>query len=458
MTRYSISIFVLLFAMIFAPVYAFAQDAMTSEGVGPTIAREAFVIDFDTGTVLMNKNGDNRMPTSSMSKTMTIYMAFDALKNGKLTLDTKLPVSEKAWRMQGSKMFVELGSAIAVEDLIRGIIIQSGNDATVVMAEGIAGTEEDFADLCNAKAKEIGMLNTHFINASGWPNPDHYSTAHDLAILAMHTIRDFPEFYPYYSEKEFTWHNIHQMNRNPLLFRDIGADGLKTGHAEEAGAGYGLIGSAVKDGRRVVVVLNGMSDEKARAQESARIIEWALRSFENVKLFSANDIVEQADIAMGQAKEVGLTVDKDVLVTLPKAVKNDMKVSLSYKGPLVAPIKKGDKVGVLKIEIPRVGTVEHDLYATEDVAKLGFVASTFQKAKNILGGHASRTLDSAMNVVSVNMVESQEKTEEAVSQPVSKNIQMEEGAVMQETPSTTPAESSSDQVLEVAPEEPGVSE
>jgi len=265
------------------------------------------------------------------------------------------------------------------------------------MAEGIAGTEADFADLTNAKAKELGMLNTHFVNASGWPDPEHYSTAHDLAILAMSTIRNFPEFYKYYAEKEFTWHNIHQMNRNPLIFRDIGADGLKTGHAEEAGAGYGLIGSAVKDGRRVVVVLNGLPDEKARAQESSRIIEWALRSFENVKLFAAGDIVDHAEVTMGQAGQVALTIDKDVVVTVPKAVKNDMKVTVSYNGPLMAPVKKGDQVGTLKIDVPRVGVVEYPLYAAADVAKLGLFAGTLQKAKIMLGGHASRTLDSAMN-------------------------------------------------------------
>jgi D-alanyl-D-alanine carboxypeptidase (penicillin-binding protein 5/6) len=397
MKRISLTSFAFLFALLAAPLSTSAQDAAaTPEGAGPTLAREAYVIDYDTGTVLMNKNGDARMPTSSMSKTMTIYMAFDAIKKGKLTLDTKLPVSEKAWRMQGSKMFVELGSAIAVEDLIRGIIIQSGNDATIVLAEGIAGTEADFADLTNTKAKEIGMMNTHFVNASGWPDPEHYSTAHDLAILAMRTISDFPDFYKYYAEKEFTWHNIHQMNRNPLIFRDIGADGLKTGHAEEAGAGYGLIGSAAKDGRRVVLVVNGLADEKARAQESARIIEWALRSFENVKLFSAGDVVDQAFVTMGQAGQVALTIDKDVVVTVPKAVKNDMKVTVSYNGPLMAPVKKGALVGTLKIDVPRVGVVEHPLYAAADVEKLGFFAGTMQKAKIMLSGHASRTLDTAM--------------------------------------------------------------
>ncbi len=363
-----------------------ATTQTSTEPAGPTIAREAYMIDFDTGAVLMDKNGDARMPTSSMSKTMTIYMAFEALKNGKLTLDTKLPVSEKAWRMQGSKMFVELGSAIAVEDLIRGIIIQSGNDATIVLAEGIAGSEEDFAELMNRKAKEIGMNNSNFVNASGWPDPEHYSTAKDLATLATRVIRDFPEYYPYYAEKEFTWHNIRQGNRNPLLYRNLGADGLKTGHAEEAGAGYGMIGSAMRDGRRVIMVVNGLTDMQSRAQESARLIEWGLRSFDNVKLFSAGDTVDQAFVAMGQVEQVPLVTDADILITIPKAVKNDLKVSLSYKGPLVAPVKKGDQVGTLQIEVPRVGSFERPVFAGADVEKLGFFATTMTKAKLMLGG------------------------------------------------------------------------
>lgn len=375
---------IILALFLLLPAAAMAQDTPVADpATGPTIAREAIVIDFDTGTVLLDKNADQKMPTSSMSKTMTIYMAFDALKNGKIALDQKLPVSEKAWRMQGSKMFVELGSGISVEDLIRGIIIQSGNDATVVLAEGIAGTEADFAQMLNAKAKEIGMANSNFVNASGWPDPEHYSTARDLATLAVHTIRDFPDFYKYYAEKEFTWHNIHQMNRNPLLFRNIGADGLKTGHAEEAG--YGLIGSGVLGGRRVVVVVNGLNDEKERALESARLLEWGLRSFENAKLFSAGDTVEPAAVVMGQAAQVPMVVTEDITITLPQAVKNDLKVSVVYDSPLVAPVKKGDQVGTLKVDIPRVGVREYPLLAGEDVAKLGFVSGTMAKAKMLLG-------------------------------------------------------------------------
>lgn len=395
-----------LFAMTglgFGPA-SFAQDEAEAEPAmtentevaaeppaesGPTIAREAIIIDYETGMVLLEKNPDQKMPTSSMSKVMTAYVVFDALKNGKLTLDSKLPVSEHAWSTQGSKMFVEVGNSIPVEDLIRGVIIQSGNDATIVLAEGVAGTEADFADLMNAKAKELGMSNSHFVNASGWPDPEHYSTARDLATLAVHLIREFPDEYKYYSEKEFTYHNIRQMNRNPLLYRNMGVDGIKTGHTEIAG--YGLMASGVRDGRRVIMVVNGLKDEKERAQESARLMEWALRSFENVKLFSAGDTVEQAYVAMGQASQVPLVVTEDITVTLPKAVKNDLKVTAVYNEPIVAPIKKGDKVGTLKVDVPRVGVTEYDLVAGADVAELGLFAATMTKAKMLLGAKISET-------------------------------------------------------------------
>jgi serine-type D-Ala-D-Ala carboxypeptidase (penicillin-binding protein 5/6) len=244
--------FQILFALLL-----FAAPAMAQVAPMETVAREAYIIDAETGQVLFEKNADQKMPTSSMSKTMTMYMVFEALKNGKLTLDQELPVSETAWRMQGSKMFVPLGQMVKVEDLIRGVIVQSGNDATIVLAEGLAGSEGEFAAAMNRKAKELGMINSNFMNASGWPDENHYSTCHDLAILAIALIRDFPDYYKYYAEKEFTYNNIKQGNRNPLLYKNIGADGIKTGHTESAG--YGLMASGVRDGRRVVMVLNGMA-------------------------------------------------------------------------------------------------------------------------------------------------------------------------------------------------------
>lgn len=339
-------------------------------------------MDYDTKMVLFEKNADERMPTSSMSKVVTMYAVLDAIKNGKLTRDAVLTVSEKAWRMGGSKMFVEVGKQVKVEDLMRGVIIQSGNDATVVLAEGIAGTEEAFAGILNAEARRLGMANSHFVNASGWPDPEHYSTARDLATLAWHTINDFPDEYHYYAEKEFTFHNIKQPNRNPLLYRNIGADGIKTGHTEEGG--YGLMASGTISGRRVITVLNGMDSEAMRAQEGARLLEWGLKAFENITLFKVGAEVDAARVVLGKKDTVSLTVEKDMMVTLPLSVKNDLKVQVVYDGPLEAPLLKGQKVGVIRAEVPRVGTVEEPLVTAEGVERIGFFAGAFAKAKILL--------------------------------------------------------------------------
>lgn len=365
-------IFATVLAISAAPVHAQMETA----------AKQAFVMDYDTKMVLFEKNADERMPTSSMSKVVTMYAVLDAIKNGKLTRDAVLTVSEKAWRMGGSKMFVEVGKQVKVEDLMRGVIIQSGNDATVVLAEGIAGTEEAFAGILNAEARRLGMANSHFVNASGWPDPEHYSTARDLATLAWHTINDFPDEYHYYAEKEFTFHNIKQPNRNPLLYRNIGADGIKTGHTEEGG--YGLMASGTISGRRVITVLNGMDSEAMRAQEGARLLEWGLKAFENITLFKVGAEVDAARVVLGKKDTVSLTVEKDMMVTLPLSVKNDLKVQVVYDGPLEAPLLKGQKVGVIRAEVPRVGTVEEPLVTAEGVERIGFFAGAFAKAKILL--------------------------------------------------------------------------
>ena len=360
---------------------------MTAEAnTDHTIAKQAIMLDYDTGMVMFEKNADERMPTSSMSKTMTMYKVFEALRNGKLSLDTELKVSEKAWRMGGSKMFVEVDDTVRVEDLIRGVAIQSGNDATIVLAEGLAGSEDDFAHSITEKAKEIGMNSSNFKNASGWPDPEHYSTARDLATLSAHIIRDFPEHYHYFAEKEFTYNNISQQNRNPLLFRDIGADGIKTGHTEDGG--YGLMASGVRDGRRVILVVNGLADNKERAQESARLLEWGLRGFKNYTLFAKGEEVSAADVALGQSENVPLVARDDVLVTVPLNLKNDLKVDVVYNSPLMAPVQEGDEVAKLKIAIPRGETVEVPLYAGKTVKGLGFVARTLMKTKMLMSGNA----------------------------------------------------------------------
>lgn len=350
-----------------------------------TPAKQAYMIDYDTGAVLFEKNANERMPTSSMSKVMTMYMVFDALKHGKLTLETGLPVSETAWRMQGSKMFVELDKQIPVKDLIRGVIVQSGNDATIVLAEGISGTESAFAQAMNAKAKELGMTNTNFMNASGWPDDNHYSTAHDLSVMARALIHDFPGDYPYYSEKEFTYNKITQANRNPLLYKNIGADGVKTGHTEAGG--YGLIGSGVQNGRRVIFVINGLEDNKARAQEATKILEYGLKSFANKKLFGKDQVVSTAPVAMGAASQVPLVMGQDAIVTHSVTGLGAVSAKLNYKSPLIAPITKGQQVGTLSLTIGATGKPqEFPVYAGGDVAEAGFFGGMTQKIKNMLGG------------------------------------------------------------------------
>jgi D-alanyl-D-alanine carboxypeptidase (penicillin-binding protein 5/6) len=289
--------------------------------------------------------------------------------------------------MQGSKMFVAINSMVKVEDLIRGVVIQSGNDATIVLAEGLAGSEGEFAVMMNRKAKELGMNNSHFANASGWPDPEHYSTARDLAILGTALIRDFPETYKYYKEIDFTYNGIKQGNRNPLLYKNIGADGIKTGHAEEAG--YGLMGSGVRNGRRVVMVLNGMSSMDERASESVRLMEWALANFETVNLATSGQKAGDVAVAMGMQRSVGLVVEKDLKMTVPRSAGNSIKREAVYKSPVEAPIQKGQKLGVVRITVPNMEPMEVPLVAANDVPRLGFFPSLLEKARRMAFGDST---------------------------------------------------------------------
>jgi len=343
-----------------------------------TAAKQAVVVDFNTGQVLFSKDAGKRMPTSSMSKVMTMIVVFDALKSGAIKLDDTFVVSEKAWRKGGSKMFVGLDTRVSIEDLIRGVIVQSGNDATIVLAEGLAGSEEAFAERLNEKAKEIGMNDSQFRNASGWPDPEHYSTAKDLALMAEYLIKTYPEYYKYYSEENFTYNNIEQQNRNPLLYRKLGADGIKTGHTEVGG--YGLIGTGVRDGRRVIIVVNGLESEKARAQESGKILEWGLGRFEIVDLFKKPTVLADMPVVLGKADVVSVRTAKMVRMTMPKGMKTKLEFSASYKGPLVAPIAEGDEVGSLRVTLGEDVLAEIPLRAVTNVEKAGIVSRTFGKA------------------------------------------------------------------------------
>ena len=356
---------VVLSALLAAGIAGGSADAAGID----TQARNAMIVDFQTGTVMLDKGADKRMAPASMSKIMTAYLVYDALKKGNLSLEDMLPVSERAWRTQGSKTFVPLGGRVKVEDLIRGMIVQSGNDACIVLAEGMAGSVEAFVEQMNEKAGEIGLTGSHFTNVDGLPDPNEYMTARDLATLARHLITDFPEYYHYDAEKEFTCNGVRQGNRNPLLSKDLGVDGLKTGHTDEAG--YCLTASAIRDGRRIIMVLGGLPSMKSRATESERLLEWAYREFNDYRLVKAGDVVDQVDVWLGAEGKVPVTTAKDVVVTLPRAARRSLKVTASYEGPVKAPVAKGAPAGKLVITADGTDPIEVPLVTAQPVDRLG---------------------------------------------------------------------------------------
>ena len=368
-------------------VLAALLGAAAPAGALDTQAREAIVVDMTTSTVLFEKDADVPMPPASMSKIMTAYMVFSRLREGRLSLDDMLPVSEKAWRMGGSKMFVEVNTQVRVEDLLRGVIIQSGNDACIVLAEGLAGSEEAFAEEMNRVGREIGLTGSTFRNATGWPDPEHRMTARDLATLAQHLIAEFPEYYHLYSEIEFTFNDIRQGNRNPLLYKNIGADGLKTGHTEEAG--YGLTASAEQNGRRLVAVITGLPSVKARSEEAERLIAWGFREFEAYALFQPGEEVEQAAVWQGEQETVPLVFPDGLTVTLSRAARRDMTVKVKYDAPVPAPITVGQQVATLEIDAGEGRQLSFPLRAGAAVERLGIFGRAVASIKYMIFG--SRT-------------------------------------------------------------------
>lgn len=368
-----------------------APQAQAQIGQIDTLARQMLLIDAETGTVIFEKGSDERMPPSSMSKLMTAYMVFEQLASGKLRMDDVFPVSEKAWRMQGSKMFVHVGDRVRVEDLLRGVIIQSGNDACIVLAEGIAGSEERFAEMMNEKAKQIGLHNSVFRNASGWPDPDHMMTARDLATLAQQIINRFPQYYHFYSEKDFTYgidpiskRPIKQGNRNPLLYKEIGADGLKTGHTEAAG--YGLTASAKRGDRRLILVVNELKSMNERSRESERLLEIGFREYDTYKLFTAGSIVDEADVWLGEQAKVPLVIKDNLAITMARRSRTAMKVVVRYENPIAAPIVQGAPLGTLLITAPEMQPVEVPLLAGASVSQLGFGGRISAALNHLLWG------------------------------------------------------------------------
>jgi D-alanyl-D-alanine carboxypeptidase (penicillin-binding protein 5/6) len=380
--------FAFILALSLIASAAIAQEAVPAApaAVAPldVAARQVILMDVPTGTVMYAKDADSQMPTSSMSKMMTIYLVFEALKNGKLHMDGKLPVSEHAWKQEGSRMFLNLGEQARVEDLIRGVIVQSGNDAAVTLAEGLgSGSESEFATMMNSKAQELGMKNSHFMNATGLPDPQHYSTARDLATLALALQRDFPEDYHYFSELSFTYNKISQGNRNPLLYRNMNVDGLKTGHTDVGG--FGLTASAIRNGRRVVMVLNGMSDMQARADEAAKVLDYGYREYGQYPIVKTGDVLANDPVWLGTAKSVPLVASQDVIITLPRAARAGLKVSVSFDQPVAAPVKQGQQVGQMVITAPGMEDKIIPVVAAGNVDQVGFFARLFRKLGVMFG-------------------------------------------------------------------------
>ncbi|MCX7289301.1 MAG: D-alanyl-D-alanine carboxypeptidase [Rhodobacterales bacterium] len=351
-----------------------------------TASTAAWVYDLTTQTVLMDKNADQSVPPASMSKLMTILMLFEALRDGRVTMATEFAVSSRAKAMGGSTMFLQETDRPTVKELIHGMIINSGNDACVAVAEGLAGTEEAFAAQMTERARALGMTASTFANASGWPDPNHRMSMRDLGILAQHLIEDFPEYYPVFSETEFNYKDRapdNRFNRNPLLKLGIGADGLKTGHTSEAG--YGLVGSAKQGDRRIIFAITGLPSDTARAEESERIVGWAFRQFSEKTVAKAGIRVAEAEVHLGDTDTVGLVPATDLRLLVPAQVQDSMTAEVVYNGPLLAPIAAGTAVAELIVHVPDLPDRRVPLVAEADVGKAGFVSRVMTAGRVLYG-------------------------------------------------------------------------
>lgn len=337
----------------------------------PALAANAWVlVDHGTGQVLASKDPDMRIEPASLTKLMTAYLTFTALKAGTIALDQPVPVSEAAWRQEGSRMFIEPNKPVTVQELIRGVIVQSGNDACMALSELIAGSEEAFAALMNREAKRLGMTNTHFTNSTGLPDPALYTTANDLALLASAIIREFPEYFPLYSMKEYTYNKITQPNRNRLLWLDGTVDGMKTGHT--SAAGYCLVSTALRGPRRLISVVLGTASDNVRAQESLKLLNFGFQFFDTVKLYSADQPLSQFRVWKGQENEVAAGFTSDFVLSLPKGQADKIEAKLESLQPVLAPLQKGQQIGTLKLSVDGNALGEYPVVALQDVPVAGF--------------------------------------------------------------------------------------
>lgn len=354
-----------------------------------TKAKNAILMDYETGAYLFTKNHQDMIAPASMSKLMTVYVLLSKIKDGEVSLDDKYTVSENAWRKGGaasggSTMFLKIGQEVRVEDLLKGILIQSGNDACIVVAENLAGSEEEFASMMNETAEKIGLENAHFVNATGLPHPEHKISVEDLAILARHIIKEFPEFYHLFSEKEFTFNGIRQGNRNPLLYSLKGADGLKTGHTSEAG--FCLTGTAVRNDRRLIEVMTGLESNKQRSEETESLMTWGFANFDNYKFFTKNQIMAEVPVWYGTSKSVAAVVPEEVIKTIKKSAKSKYGAKMIYDEPLKAPILQGDKIGELFITYNDEIVDKIPLVAKDNVAKIGPFSRFLENLKYFVFG------------------------------------------------------------------------
>ncbi len=354
-----------------------------------TAAEQAYLLDLDTGTVLFEKDAHTPMYPSSMSKLMTTYILFKKLKEGKINLDTEFNISKKAWQTGGSKMFVDVDTKVKVEDLLRGMVVQSGNDATIAIAEGLSGDEATFAEEMNRYAKELGLNNSKFKNATGLTDPEHLMTAQDLAVLARHIVTEFPDFYQYFAEKEFTYNDITQPNRNTLI-GDLGVDGMKTGFTDAGG--YGLVSSAAQNGRRLICVVKGLKSEKERIQETRKLLTYGFTNFEPRKLFTAGKVFGDVKIWYGTKSSIPLAITKDISVLKTPKDKAEPETKIVFNQPLKAPIRKGDVIGKLEIKLSDTNIHTVELLAEEDVEKASWFRKIFQNAKIKLSEQTSKYL------------------------------------------------------------------
>ncbi len=383
--RFMIALTVYILAAVVA---AYAQPVSDPATELQTNARHALMMDYETGAVLVSKDGDKPMAPASMAKLMTVAILFEKLKHGELRLEDTFTVSERAWRLsvagknESSKMFVSIGSQIKVGDLLRGIIVQSGNDACTVVAEHFSGSEEAFSDLMNAEAKKIGLVNSVFKNASGLPHPEMHVTAHDLARLAAYIIREFPEYYGMFGEREFTWNGIKQGNRNLLLGTYAGADGLKTGHT--ADSGYGMVASAVQESRRLILVVNGLANETERVSETKRLLDLGFREFRSYALLKAGDVVGDAEVWAGEQRTVPLSVRQPVKLMMRRASRDGLKVVLNYNEPVMSPVQRGQELGKLTISAPGIPDTIVPVFAGAEVDSGGLFTQIKVGVKELL--------------------------------------------------------------------------